>query len=155
VSAFSPSQAIVAAMITPALLILASGSLIATTLVRLARVVDRIRKLSELPAQVWTTAELDRQERRALLAERALAAYFTAVACFVIAGFAIALDHGPIAALKLPVIITIVGMVLIVAGSALMVAETRLSVTQLRSEIRRLRDGAGGDATHEGAATPG
>jgi hypothetical protein len=42
---FSPSQAIIAAMITPALLILALGSLIATALVRLARVVDRVRKL--------------------------------------------------------------------------------------------------------------
>ncbi len=142
-------------MITPALLILASGSLIATTLVRLARVVDRIRKLGELPAQSWTTAELDRQERRGVLAERALGAYFTAVACFVVAGFAIALDHGPIAALRLPVILTIAGMVLIVAGSAAMVAETRLSVTQLRAEIRHLRHGAAGsDAMHEGARAP-
>jgi hypothetical protein len=33
----------IAAMITPAMLILASGSLIATALVRLARVVDRLR----------------------------------------------------------------------------------------------------------------
>jgi Protein of unknown function (DUF2721) len=37
----------IAAMITPAMLILASGSLIATALVRLARVVDRLRKLAE------------------------------------------------------------------------------------------------------------
>ena len=44
---FSAAQAIISAMITPALLILASGSLIATALVRLARVVDRVRKLAE------------------------------------------------------------------------------------------------------------
>lgn len=43
----STSQAIIAAMITPALLIMVSGSLIATALARLGPVVDRVRKLAE------------------------------------------------------------------------------------------------------------
>ena len=39
----SPAQSVIAAMITPALLILGSASLVATALVRLARAVDRAR----------------------------------------------------------------------------------------------------------------
>jgi Protein of unknown function (DUF2721) len=56
----SPAQTMIAAMITPALLILASGSLIATALVRLGRVVDRVRKLGE---KADATPSLDELER--------------------------------------------------------------------------------------------
>jgi hypothetical protein len=90
-SGFSPAQAMIAAMVTPALLILAASSLIATALLRLARVVDRVRKRSEVAARDPT--ERIRHQRRALLAERAVALFFFAVVSFVIAGFAIAIDH--------------------------------------------------------------
>jgi uncharacterized membrane protein (DUF485 family) len=136
----SPAQAIITAMITPALLILASGSLIATALVRLARVVDRIRKLGELTSEPWMSEELARHERRAYLAERSIMLLFLAVACFVLAGFAIALDHATGNAFwGVPVGIAVLGMAFIVAGAAAMVAETRLSVAQLRVEIARVR----------------
>jgi len=139
VTALSPAQAIITAMITPALLILASGSLIATVLVRLARIVDRLRKLAETnePAR---GAEVDRHERRALLAERALAFFFSAITCFVLAGFAIVLDRAAGDRFWLvPVLITSIGMALIVAGCAAMLAETRLAVGQIRAEVARLR----------------
>jgi hypothetical protein len=83
---FSAARVIISAMITPALLILASGSLIATALVRLARVVDRVRRLSET-RDAPAAGELHRHERRALLAERAVRLYYCAVVCFVLAGF--------------------------------------------------------------------
>ena len=63
-------------MTAPALLILASGSLIATALVRLARVVGRARKIAELRNPLANIDELRRHERRALLAERAVALLF-------------------------------------------------------------------------------
>ncbi len=88
---FSTAQTIIGARITPALLIMASGSLIATALVRLARVVDRVRKLAEQGHAA--PGELRLHSRRALLAERALQLYFLAVVSFVVAGFGIALDH--------------------------------------------------------------
>jgi uncharacterized membrane protein YedE/YeeE len=139
VDGFSPAQAMIAAMITPALLILASGSLIATALVRLARVVDRVRKVSEPPDAPPDVGELRRHERRALLAERAVALYFFAVLCFVVAGFAIAIDHATGDRLAwLPVLVTTLGMCLIVAGSAAMLAECRLAIAQIREEIARL-----------------
>src|SRR5260370_15459017 len=83
----------ITAMITRALLILASGSLVATVMVRLARVGDRVRRLAELRDAPRDADEIRRHERRALLAERAVSLYFFAVLCFVIAGFAIAIDH--------------------------------------------------------------
>jgi hypothetical protein len=132
----------IAAMITPAMLILASGSLIATALVRLARVVDRLRKLAEHDSRP-DADELNRHERRAMLAERAVLIYFGAVVCFVVSGFTIALDHLAGDRLTwLPVLVTMLGMCLIVAGSAEMLAECRVAATQIRAEIAAL-GGAG------------
>lgn len=136
---FSVAQALIAAMITPALLILASGSLIATALVRLARIVDRVRKLAETLGTPFTLADLHRHQHRALLAERAVFLYFCAVVCFVAAGFAIGLDHALQHRLTwLPVATTILGMALIVAGSAVMLRECQLAATQIRAEISTL-----------------
>jgi hypothetical protein len=130
----------IAAMITPALLIMASGSLIATALVRLARVVDRLRRLAEPGERVRDASEITRHERRARLAERAVALYFSAVVSFVVAGFAIAIDHAVGDRLTwLPVLMTTLGMCLIVAGSAAMLAECRLAFAQIRAEIASLQ----------------
>jgi hypothetical protein len=79
-------------MITPALLILAAGSLVATALVRLARVVDRVWKLVEAQAR-WGHLRSSNATSGALLAERAVLLYFLAVVGFVVAGVAIAIDH--------------------------------------------------------------
>jgi hypothetical protein len=136
---FSAAQAIISAMITPALLILASGSLIATALVRLARVVDRIRKLTEMSSAGALTEELRRHERRALLAERAVRFYFLAVVCFVLTGFSIPVDHLIGDRLTwLPVSMTTLGMALIVVGSAAMLVECQLATEQIRAEIASL-----------------
>jgi hypothetical protein len=136
---FSAAQAIISAMITPALLILASGSLIATALVRLARVVDRIRKLTEMSSAGALAEELRRHERRALLAERAVRFYFLAVVCFVLTGFSIPVDHLIGDRLTwLPVSMTTLGMALIVVGSAAMLVECQLATEQIRAEIASL-----------------
>ena len=133
---FSAAQVIISAMITPALLILASASLIATALVRLARVVDRIRKLMEAPDPAPSPAELRRHERRALLAEQAVRIFFAAVLCFVLAGFGIAADHATGDRMAwLPVGMTVAGMALIVVGSGAMLAECQLATAQIKAEI--------------------
>jgi len=135
-SGFSAAQVIISAMITPALLILASGSLIATALARLARVVDRIRRLAEMAGPAPSAAELRRHERRALLAEQAVRIFFAAVLCFVLAGFGIALDHATGDRMAwLPVGMTVAGMALIVFGSAAMLAECQLATQQIKEEI--------------------
>ncbi len=137
---FSQAQSLITAMISPALLIGASASLIATTLMRLARVIDRVRKLSERPEHIVEHHELRRFERRAMLAEGALRCYFVAVVCFVLSSFAVAADHMSGNQLSwLPVVVTIGGMCMIVAGSALMLRECRLATDQIQHEIAALR----------------
>ncbi len=133
---FSSAQVLISAMITPALLILASGSLIATALVRLARAVDRLRKLAETGHAPKAT-RLHKQ--RALCAERAVQWFFSAIVCFVLAGFAIAADRlagGSV--VWLPVGATMLGMALIVLGCAEMLRECRLATAEILSEIAAL-----------------
>jgi hypothetical protein len=139
-AAGSSAQSLIAAMITPALLILASGSLIATSLARLGRIVDRIRKAAEGEALLLSAAELDRERLRADYANRAITILFVAVTLFVIAGIAIAVDRLSGGHTEwLPVTITLIGMLLIVAAGITMAAESHLSSLQLVEEIERLR----------------
>ncbi len=140
----SPAQSVVAAMITPALLILASGSLVATALVRLARVVDRARVLiasiegDSLPDAEAVGRSLDRHRQRALYAERSVGLFFIAVVAFVVDCLTIGVDHFAGDTLTwLPVSATIAGMIVLLAGAAYMVAETQLGAEQIVEEIRR------------------
>jgi hypothetical protein len=139
IGSFSPAQAPIAAMITPALLILASGSLIATAVTRLGRIMDRIRKLTEGVGRP-NALELDRHEQRAILAQRALSMLFGAILCFVLAGLSIAIDHATGDRFWwLPVGVTLIGMLLIVVGSAMMLAECKLGADQIHAEIANAR----------------
>jgi hypothetical protein len=158
----SPAQAVVAAMITPALLILASGSLVATALVRLARVVDRSRVLiATIDAGSVANPEalrhsLDRHEQRALYAERSVGLFFFAVCVFVIDCLSIGIDHFAGDRLVwLPIALTIGGMVVLIAGSAYMVAESRLGAQQIVEEISQGRERLSGEAAAQsGAGSP-
>lgn len=139
-AATSQAQALIAAMITPALLILTSASLIATALVRLARIVDRVRKLAEAGEGEIDRATLARSERRANLALLAVTLFFAAAISVVVAGVAIAIDRASGDTLPwLPISFTLMGMGLIVAGGAAMLAESADSARQIHAEIAALR----------------
>jgi hypothetical protein len=136
----SPAQALIGAMLTPALLILASGSLIAAALIRLGRVVDRVRALGAPSAAAVSLEELNHHERRARFALAAVTAYFVAIALFVAAGIAIAADHVAADRLTwLPITLTLAGMLLIVAGVAAMTLESRDSAALIWADIAKLR----------------
>jgi hypothetical protein len=145
-NAASPAIVIISAMITPALLILGSGSLVATALVRLARAIDRARALLQLtPDEArkigWTTESrkrsLARYAERALVAERSVTAFFFGVGTFVIDCLSIAVDRYFADSLTwLPVSLTILGMTLMLTGVYFMLLESRLASTQIREEIR-------------------
>jgi hypothetical protein len=143
----SPAQSVIAAMITPALLILGSASLVATALVRLGRVVDRSRLLIGT-IETGSVADpramrdtLDRHERRAILAERSVGLFFVAVVIFVVDCLSIGLDHFAADSMPwLPISLTIGGMVVLIAGAAYMVTESRLGARQIIEEIARGRE---------------
>jgi hypothetical protein len=142
------SVALIAAMVTPALLILGSASLVASALVRMARVVDRARAIAAavhsdplsplgLPAQqirVW----LERHALRARYIERSITLLYAAVVAFIASCLAIPLDRASNhAAPWLPIALAFGGTVLLLAGGAWMVAESRLSGEQIAEEINR------------------
>jgi hypothetical protein len=147
VNVSSAAIGIISAMITPSLLILASGSLVASALMRLGRSVDRSRALvSQIEGGQMTVPRetllrwFARYEQRGINAERAIGMFFAAVAVFVSDCLSIALDrafHGEVA--WLPVSLTIVGMILLLIGASFMVLESRLGGAQIREEIARGR----------------
>ena len=139
--------ALIAAMVTPALLILASASLVASALVRMARVVDRTRVLSAIVHEgTWERSGitpdhlrtwLERHAKRARYAERSIALLYAAVVVFIATCLAIALgratDQLPSWS---PVFLAIAGSILFLGGGVYMVIESSLSGKQISEEIR-------------------
>ena len=134
-------------MITPALLILAAASLVATALVRMARVVDRGRVLVSIahdgtwdklgigPAQLreW----LNSHQRRARNVGITIATLYASIVVFVATVLLIALDRVVGNALAwLPVSLAILGALLLLVAGALMVEESQSSGRQIADEIR-------------------
>jgi hypothetical protein len=139
--------ATIGALITPALLMLGSTSLVASALVRMARVVDRARVLAGVlhdgkAASLGITEDVLRawlrsHGARARYVEQAIASLYGAVVIFVASGLAIALDRALGGALSwLPESLAILGTMLLLAGGGWMVAESRLSGRQIQDEIR-------------------
>jgi hypothetical protein len=158
VNASSAAVAMIAAMVTPALLILGSASLIATVMARMARIVDRARVLvgvvnegtferlgvQRTEVAVW----LKRHAKRARYAELTLLLLYSAVAIFVVTCLSIPIDDVTDHALRLaPVAIAIFGMLFLLVGGALMVAESKLSGDQIAEEIDAALDRLEGKAS--------
>src|SRR5213080_3805025 len=96
--ALTSSLAVLTAMITPAVLISASGTMILSTSTRLGRIVDRTRSLSDRLRRLTTEEErsefleeeramlygqLDKLTSRSRLLQRALTIFYLAVGIFV------------------------------------------------------------------------
>lgn len=149
-ASLSPLE-VLTAMITPAVLISACGTLILSTSQRLGRVVTRVRELSmqvenlsrgtkdELVTLRMTVIfdQLGRQARRARLLQRSLNMFYMAVGIFVITSFAIGIT-GAIGLTKypwVPATLGIVGLGFLCYGSALMVLEARLALRTIHKEM--------------------
>ena len=142
----SSAIAVIAALITPAILILGAASLVASVLARMARVVDRARWLttrihegnwekiaaSRDQVRLW----LERHAQRARYAERSIALLYGAVVLFIATCLSIVLDQATGGRLSwLPTSLALLGTVLLLVGGTWMVAESRLSGTQIQDEI--------------------
>jgi hypothetical protein len=147
VSSQSAAVATIAAMITPALLLLGSASLVASALVRMARIVDRARILAAVVhdgtldkmgvttdrMRVW----LESHAKRALCAERSIRLLYSAIVVFIATCLSIAVDRATGDILNwFPVALAVAGTVLLLAGGVYMVMESRLSGEQIADEIR-------------------
>ena len=145
--------AVIAAMITPAFLILGAANLIGSSLTRLARSVDRARTVMERmtvhrqagedAAAASCVGQLRRYRVRGILVEVSLAGFYLAIGLFVAASLAIAITHvsnHPDS--WLPAWLTVAGAVLLFVGTLLLFSETALATAMLRAEIDGALEGA-------------
>jgi hypothetical protein len=149
---FSASE-VLGAMITPAVLISASGTLVLSTSNRLTRVVDRVRALAgeaerlrkegtEEETRTRLIAEqLPALSRRALLLRSALTALYLAIGLLVATSIAV----GVVAVLGwsygwVPIVLGLAGACALLYGSLLLVREARLAIGFTLRELTTIRE---------------
>lgn len=146
--------AVLTSMITPAVLISACAGLILSTSVRLGRVVDRVRALSDRfeelagkqPSDIvlfeerleLTFSQLDWLTTRARHLQRAMTTFYIALGLFVASSVAIgfvgtgAVDH---AFQWFPVVLGLLGAGLLFIGTLLLGLEATLALRSIHSEM--------------------
>lgn len=140
------------AMITPALLISATGSLVLSTSTRLGRVVDRVRALevrlgemiyaedkSEIPLyerRVEVIVDLlDLVTSRSRLLQRAMTTFYYGLMLFILTSVAIAVVGIFNVYRWMPIPIGIIGIMFLFYGSLLMLKETRMATATINEEM--------------------
>lgn len=146
----SSAVAVLTAMITPAVLISACGSMILSTSSRLGRVVDRVRalsdKLEELAAkhagetkerQAAIFGQLDKLTSRARILQRSMVAFYLCLGMFVATSVAIGVVAivGNTRYKIVPVIFGIIGACFLFYGSMLLIFEARLALSTIHAEM--------------------
>lgn len=145
---------VLGAMITPAVLISASGTLVLSTSNRLSRVVDRVRNLAaeagkigeEIPEErrKLVVEQLSILSSRALLLRSALTSFYLAIGLLVATSIAV----GIVAALRwqygwIPVITGLGGACALLWGSLLLVREARQAIGFTLHELAEIRRSVG------------
>ncbi len=150
-SIHSPALAFLTALITPAILILACASLISSCLMRLARVVDRVRTLTQMSEDIrlgkctdCTTerrqeihAEFNFYQRRGKVILLALSLLYGTVGLFVATSLAVAVDlalGNPVA--FVPVVLATLGIFVFLVSTLLLMHENRLALRSMHREIQ-------------------
>jgi hypothetical protein len=147
----SATLSVLSAMVTPAVLILASSSLILATSNRLSRAVDRTRTISERVADLAVEEadrtmlaeertllfeQLGRMARRAKLLTRAMTRLYMALAIFI----ATSVSIGVVAVAGVPYAwialgLGFIGAMLLFWASVLLILESRISLTAVFDEM--------------------
>ncbi len=147
---FSSALAVLTAMITPAVLISACGSMILSTSHRLGRVVDRVRALSDKleettkdetgvarERQSVIFAQLDKLTSRARILQRSMVTFYLALGMFVATSVAIGVVaiNGSSRYNLIPVILGLIGASFLFYGSILLIFEARLALSTIHLEM--------------------
>lgn len=144
------AQSVLSAMITPAVLISACGSLIIATVSRLNRAVDRTRETSQRFAELaegtpdpsaeeerrMLFVQLDFNTTRSRLLQRALARLYRALGAFV--GTSAAIGVVAVAGrafASVPIVLGLAGAGLLLSAAVLLVRESRLALAGLEAEM--------------------
>ena len=139
------------AMITPALLISATGSLVLSTSTRLGRVVDRVRVLEQRLSELIMTEDkteiplyerrletivnlLDKVTSRARILQKAMGAFYYGLGFFILTSVSIAVAGFFNTYRWLPIPIGIVGIIFFFNGIIWMLLETELPTPPANAE---------------------
>ncbi len=147
----STALAVLSAMITPAVLISACGSLILATSQRLGRVMERTRRVIEQVENLAQAADdsdvlhekqallfgqLGRTTRRARYLQRTMTCLYLALGIFVATSVAIAVAAlSSLAYAWIPITLGIAGVTLLFAASLLLIAESRVALAAVNDEM--------------------
>ena len=147
----SAAVAILTAMITPAVLISACGSMILSTSTRLGRVVDRVRalsdKLEEMARQPGADEQmlkerqaiifdqLDKLTSRARILQRSMVTFYLGLGMFVATSVAIGLVAIWSRYTLVPVVLGLIGACFLFYGSMLLIFEARLALSTIHAEM--------------------
>ena len=153
--ALQSAVTVLTAMITPAVLISSCAALVLSTSLRLGRVADRVRVLSDkleeishgenkpehYPERLRTIfLQLDKLTSRARILQRAIVVFYTALGVFVATNIAIvfvAVSGSQYA--SLPVIAGFAGACLLFYGSITLIYEPRWSLQTINTEMNFIR----------------
>jgi hypothetical protein len=140
------------AMVTPALLISATGSLVLSTSTRLSRVIDRVRELEVRLSELIITDDkksiplyekrldtivnlLDKVTTRSRILQRAMGAFYYGLGFFILTSVTIAVAGLFNIYRWLPIPVGIVGIMYLFYGSVLMLRETRMATASVNVEM--------------------
>ena len=140
------------AMITPALLISATGSLVLSTSTRLGRVVDRVRELEKRLSELIMTDDkttvplyekrldtivnlLDKVTTRSRILQKAMTAFYYGLGFFILTSVTIALAGIFNIYRWIPIPVGVVGIMYLFYGSILMLRETRFATATINAEM--------------------
>jgi len=140
------------AMVTPTLLISATGSLVLSTSTRLGRVVDRARELEKRLSELIVVEDkttiplyekrldtvvklLDKVTSRSRILQRALSAFYYGLNCFILTSVTIAIAAFFTTYRWIPIPVGIIGIMFLFWGGVQMVRETRLATATINAEM--------------------
>lgn len=140
------------AMITPALLISATGSLVLSTSTRLGRVVDRARELERRLSELIVAEDktqiplydkrldtvvnlLDKVTTRSRILQKAMGAFYYGLGFFILTSVTIAVAGIFNIYRWMPIPVGIVGIFFLFYGSILMLRETRMATATINAEM--------------------
>ena len=160
------SLSILTAMITPVVLILAAGQLILTTSQRLARSMERARRLSDQFEQLEQQEDNTfRQQKKALLyqlllkaagrsrkLQQALSMLYAALSVFVATSVVMGvLEAFGILVVWVPVMLGLLGTAMMFYATVLLIAETRIALGAVEKEMSYLVETYKGNAAIKAA----
>lgn len=140
------------AMVTPALLMSATGSLVLSTSTRLGRVIDRVRYLEERLSELIYLDDkndiplydkrvevivdlLDKVTSRSRLLQKAMEWFYYGLGMFVLTSVTIAIAAFFNSYRWVPIPIGVIGIMFLFWGTILMVKETRMATATVNAEM--------------------